>query len=368
MDWEEAFRTVGDRMCVLSSMRTVRILKYWKYPNLMRQTPKGSGIWGNTRFVVDVPGEADYICVSDHVASDMLVKCPRSNVWLVMPEPPDEVHQEKHKGAPLYGRVFHQDVNIVSAKHVLSHGALPWHVDKTYDELSSEVIPEKTNAVSWITSNQLQTEGHRKRMRFLAELKDEMQFDLFGKGFHPLRDKWEGLAPYKYSIAIENFENPWYWTEKIIDPLLAWCMPIYCGCKEIEKFLPTEALFRFSMDDPAASRKIRQFLESDPWSTRKEAISEARNRILNEHQMFPFLAKLIEEYERAHGVNHSKKYISLYDPTRGKGGIRTRLRRFLRERVAPISAMFGRDPFSQYINNTKINEMMVSPHSGLPSE
>ena len=31
-----------------------------------------------------------------------------------------------------------------------------------------------------------------------------MPFDLFGRGFHPIADKWDGIAPYRYSIAFEN--------------------------------------------------------------------------------------------------------------------------------------------------------------------
>ncbi len=28
--------------------------------------------------------------------------------------------------------------------------------------------------------------------------------------FREIADKWDGLAPYRYSIAIENFRNDWH--------------------------------------------------------------------------------------------------------------------------------------------------------------
>lgn len=327
------------------AMRTVRILKNWSWPDITHQTPGSRCVWGDTQFVIDIPGEADYVCVANHVAQEVLVKCPPEHVWLVVQEPPNEISRYMHLGAPFYGRVFHQDPEIISPVHQFSHGALPWSVGKSYDELSSMGCVEKGKTVSWITSNSTVTAGHRARMGFLDRLRSTVSFDLWGRGFSPIADKWDGLAPYKYSIAIENFVNAGYWSEKIIDPLLAWAMPIYCGCTEIEDYLPAESMFRFSIDDPEACPKIKNFLEEDLWSSRLDAIAEARWRILNEHQLFPFLSNAINSFEQIHGQSDERKWLSIYHPVWGKGGVRTRLRRFAKRGLSRIRSGMGLNPF-----------------------
>ncbi|MBK9590965.1 MAG: hypothetical protein IPO32_05465 [Crocinitomicaceae bacterium] len=75
------------------------------------------------------------------------------------------------------------------------------------------------------------------RLEFIDYLKENsFDFDLFGRGFNPIEGKLEGLAEFKYSIAIENYSGPDYWTEKIQDAYLSWCMPIYYGCPNLEKY------------------------------------------------------------------------------------------------------------------------------------
>jgi len=39
-------------------------------------------------------------------------------------------------------------------------------------------------------------------------------------------------------ITIENYQEPHYFSEKIMDPLLCNCVPIYLGCKNINSYFP----------------------------------------------------------------------------------------------------------------------------------
>ena len=59
--------------------------------------------------------------------------------------------------------------------------------------------------------------GHRYRLEFLRRLREHIDLDLYGRGFAPIEDKWQALAPYRYSIAFENAAAPYYFTEKIMD-------------------------------------------------------------------------------------------------------------------------------------------------------
>lgn len=39
---------------------------------------------------------------------------------------------------------------------------------------------------------------------------NELEVDFFGKGTRYIKDKWDGIAPYKYTIAIKNVDIPYY--------------------------------------------------------------------------------------------------------------------------------------------------------------
>ena len=44
------------------------------------------------------------------------------------------------------------------------------------------------------------------------------------------------LKDYEYHIAIENFQSPDYFSEKLMDPLIYNTKPLYLGCKNHKKY------------------------------------------------------------------------------------------------------------------------------------
>jgi len=280
----------------------VRILKDWSDPDLLRQTPGGAGGWEGVRFTLDPVPECDYAVVLNRPAEDAVVRCPPAGVWALMQEPPNESYREMHRGAAEYARVYTQDPCLRGARYVHSQPALPWHVDRSLDFLRGCGVPEKPRALSWITSNLTGWQGHRERMAFLEAIRGRVEFDLFGRGFSPIADKWDGLAPYRCSLAIENFSGPYYWSEKLADCFLAWCLPLYYGCTQIEEYFPPEALVRVDIRHPAAAvQTIREVSAGDRWERSLEAIAEARRLVLEEYQLFPFLAGEVRAHRRRAG-------------------------------------------------------------------
>ena len=139
--------------------------------------------------------------------------------------------------------------------------------------------------------------GHRDRLAFLERIKGKLAFDLYGRGFRFVEDKWDGLAPYRYAIAVENHSNPYYWSEKLFDCFLAWTMPIYYGCTEITRYFPAEAMVQIDINDPDAVERIREAVASDRWRRNRDAIAHARELVLNSYQFFPFFARAIKAHE-----------------------------------------------------------------------
>lgn len=278
-------------------MALVRIVKSWPRPDLMRQTPGGKGIWDGFQFTLEPIEKCDYLIVLNRPSQDTTVQCPPQHVWAVMQEPPSGQLALMHRGDRSYRRVYTSDDTLQGQRYIQSQPALPWHVNRDYDFLVQCGIPEKRRTLSWITSNAAVLQGHRDRLGFLDQIRDKLEFDLYGKGIRYIEDKWDGLAPYRYSLAVENFSNPYYWSEKLADCFLAWAMPIYYGCTRISAYFPSEAMVCIDIHDPLAIDKIRETVSSDLWRRNLDAIAQARRLVLDRYQLFPLVAKEIRHHE-----------------------------------------------------------------------
>jgi hypothetical protein len=278
--------------------RVIRVIKNWDWPDLMRQTPGCKGEWGGIQFSFDPIERCDYVIILNHPSQDTTVICPPHHIWAIMQEPPTGSFYWLHRGDVHFWRVYTSDHHLRGKRYVHAPPALPWHINKDFDYLTRCGVPDKKRDLSWITSNKASLQGHQDRMRFLQSVQGELELDLFGRGFQYIEDKWEVLAPYRYSLAVENFRNPYYWSEKLVDCFLSWTMPIYYGCTRISEFFPSEAMVCIDVHDPQAPDKIKEVVASDLWRRNLDAIAEARRLVLEKYQLFPFVAGEIQKHER----------------------------------------------------------------------
>ncbi|MCQ0094034.1 glycosyltransferase family 10 domain-containing protein [Roseovarius sp. M141] len=101
----------------------------------------------------------------------------------------------------------------------------------------------KTRMTSLIASSKRSQEGHVLRHAVVDWAADSgLDLDVMGRGYKPFVDKSEGLAPYRYSVVIENVRDKNYFTEKLIDAILCRTVPIYWGCPNIGDFFDTSAM------------------------------------------------------------------------------------------------------------------------------
>jgi len=277
----------------------VRLLKNWSWPDLLRQTPGRTGCWNDVRFVFENEGPCDYAVVLNTAPAHSAVTCPPENVWLLLQEPPNEHFAPMHRGTAVHHRIYTTDETLKGTRYVHAPPALPWHVDRDYDWLKQCPPPKKDRNMSCITSGKAIFEGHRQRLRFLADVRRGVEFDLFGRGFASVSDKWDVLAPYRYGLVIENFANSLYWSEKLSDCLLAWTVPVYVGCTDIGRWLPQDAIIQVDMADPDVTQKIADAVNDEGgWPRRLDAVAEARERILDRYNIFPFLVDEIAHDSR----------------------------------------------------------------------
>jgi hypothetical protein len=289
-------------------MRTIRIIRNWTTPNLFRQTPEQDGIWEDFRFTTDPIEACDYLLILNHNGADQVVTVAKQNIWCLTQEPPVPEYMWLRQGFKDCFRVFSQDI---SAERVTaSYPATPWWVGKSYRELKQMPMPEKNSTLSWVMSSKKASKGHEARLNFLNTVqntKPTLAFDLWGRGFQEFADKWDVIAPYQYSVAIENYSTPHYWTEKLTDVLLGWSLPFYHGAPNITEYLPAEAIISIDIYDPKTATEIMyEAILTQQWQKRLDAIIHARELILDKLQFFPHVVGLIREFEKEYPPHLAK--------------------------------------------------------------
>jgi len=279
----------------------VRIVSDWDSSGLLRQTPGGAGMWDGICFTTRPVEEYDLLVMLNNRKLDPVsARCAPGNVWTIMQEPyVPGLFDWLVEGHEPYARVFTHLTPSEDPKYVPSQPALPWGVGLSYDELVVAAVPEKTRGASWIASNLTFLPAHKRRNRLRRYLLEEAPdlVDHFGRGVRPVARKWEALAPYRFSLAVENSVGPHLWTEKVADCFLAWTVPLYFGCTNLEEYFPEDSFVRVDAGKPAAvCATLEKLVESNEWERRLPALEVARRRVLEEYQIFPWLARAINAY------------------------------------------------------------------------
>ena len=121
------------------------------------------------------------------------------------------------------------------------------------------------------------------------------RIDYFGFGINPIKNKKDAIDSYIYSIALENSSYDNYWTEKIADVFLGFSLPIYYGCKNIDKFFEKESFLNIDINNLDESIfKIENALD-DPNNVDMNSIIISRNKVLENYNLFKLVSDTINE-------------------------------------------------------------------------
>ena len=174
----------------------------------------------------------------------------------------------------------------------------------SYDVLSKQAPPPKPLPISTVCSDkQMRHTLHHARYQFTQDLKARLPaLDIFGQGVRPIDDKADALDPYRLHLAIENHVCPHHWTEKLSDPFLGHCLPLYHGCPNTLDYFPEESHIPINIHHfDETFERVKRALRDNEYAKRLPAIQEARRLILNEYALFPLVARLIEERHQIRG-------------------------------------------------------------------
>lgn len=116
-------------------------------------------------------------------------------------------------------------------------------VGGAYGEGSVE-ISKKSKHCSMVSSNKLMCPLHGLRLKLAKKLQAEGEVDVFGLGnWVPIS---QTLTDYKFSIAVENYVDKLYFTEKILNCFATGTIPIYLGASEIGTKFNKDGILSFT--------------------------------------------------------------------------------------------------------------------------
>ena len=97
------------------------------------------------------------------------------------------------------------------------------------------------HGISLIASMKNDFEGHKLRHKLIAFDKSHTHQLLtpLGRAYKQFDDMVTALAPFRYSVVIENCSEPHYFTEKISNCLACKTIPIYWGHESVKQYFDT---------------------------------------------------------------------------------------------------------------------------------
>ncbi len=219
---------------------------------------------------------------TDHVLAlphKSLYFCPsfgtRARVSIMILEP-RAIHRKYMALTKLFRQRFHRILTSDSLLLASAPNSVMFPCGGSWVPQWQETDLTKHAMCSLIASSQKKQTGHKLRHDLVRWCRETGQdIDVMGRGYKPFVEKPEGLAPFRYSIVIENTREKGYFTEKLIDSLLCNTIPIYWGCPNIADFFDTEAMVVCeNMAD--IQRAIKQMSEPD-YVSRLPALTAARD-------------------------------------------------------------------------------------------
>jgi len=226
--------------------------------------------------------------LSDLTAQDHLIVFPRdtlhtrpgfgtrAQVSLLIMEPA-AIHGHHLKLLRVTARRFHRILTTDEALLKVIPNGVFFPFGSTWVPNWRDLDLSKSRMCSLIASSKRSQEGHALRHTIADWTKDNgHSVDLMGGGYQRFGDKSEGLAPYRYSIVIENVRERNYFTEKLIDALVCQCVPIYWGCPNIGDFIDTSAMIVCTTE--ADVKAAIEAMSPDDYAARHPAILAAQTQ------------------------------------------------------------------------------------------
>lgn len=291
-----------------------------------------------------------WVVLDDLPAPDETCRVPDGMLFFATGEviQPDGYFTE----SPSRRRFLLQFDHVLSSHGILLDSAemhppfLPWMVnanhgpsvtgqhprDLTYFDALTEL--PKPRSLSVFCSAKAVTAEQAFRLRFVQKAKAVFKdrLDWFGNGIKSVPEKWEGLAPYRYTIALENKTQPNVITEKVQDAFLTLSLPLYWGAPNLSDFFDSNGFLELDIRDWNASRRLIEYvIDDDPYHGHLPALLENKRRALDEMHYLKRLIRRVDAQAQS-GAASTRKVASLAKA----GGGAARYKRGIGRRLVAI--------------------------------
>lgn len=202
-------------------------------------------------------------------------------------------------------------------KATFSAPFLPWMINANHGSVFSphardigffnklEAV-KKSKLISVFCSSKEWRPEYRLRLQFVEYLKRHFGEDLewFGNGVNEIPEKWDGLAPFKFTLVLENRSDRGIYTEKILDPFLSLTEPIYWGDPNIRTVLPISQENLIDIRDFQGSRAaIERIITPPKKRIPTEQRLEGKSLVLEKLHFLQRIIRVIED-----SSSHDRKF------------------------------------------------------------
>ena len=144
--------------------------------------------------------------------------------------------------------------------------------------MPDDLVLDKQNEISFLMSSKINGDAYHMRFRIMRKLEKitDNKFRNFDLNWYrspprlPSKDKFFNRA--KFNIACENQIMTNMFTEKLLDCFKTYTVPIYYGCKNIEKYFNPKGILKFETFEEL--EKILDNLEPEMYDEMKPYMEE----------------------------------------------------------------------------------------------
>jgi hypothetical protein len=253
---------------------------------------------------------------------------PQSTNIFMLVEPP-EVHEYKHEYLAKFdliaGPKFPQYIELPN--YLFSQCALPWSIGVSFQDTKMDMqsrlmrkLPgrlrgilkqdaevsfdlaellefnlKKENRLSVVTSSKSDTPMQKQRINFINFLQKRraIPLDVYGRGFKPVRDKFEVLSNSTHHLALENSSHIGNWTEKLADPILSLNRTYYVGAPDISEYFSHHAVLPLDLSN---FEKAAETIEKDFLTIKynESTLEKARTKLIYEYSFESIILRMLK--------------------------------------------------------------------------
>ena len=176
-----------------------------------------------------------------------------------------------------------------------------WYGTKEQGGSISPVAYENKNKnISIIASNKLLCDMHYLRKDIAMKCKSYNLANTFGTfdGGPRVPKIADILTDYRYNIAIENYIDDYYFTEKILNCFASMTVPIYCGATKIHEFFNSDGIITIKPTDLDNLEKILSQCSEKDYLQRLPAIKENYEKALEYINIDDMLYKKVKALQK----------------------------------------------------------------------